>query len=132
MHSGSSKTLPTGEAPFLATVGVRIAAVSAARARLELPYRDENANRNGSLHGGVVAATIDIAAATVATAGIDPTRRAGASTIDFTVHYLAPAAISEGQQPDDVLSLVRFLIGPEGRNLTGQSIAVDGGRWMAP
>jgi len=91
MQSGSSKVLSASGAPFLATVGVRVAAVSAERARLELPYRGENANRNGSLHGGVVAATIDIAAATVAAAGLDPARRGGASTIDFTVHYLAPA-----------------------------------------
>ena len=48
------------------------------------------------------------------------------------VHYLAPAAISEDQQPGDVASLVRFLVGPDGQHLTGQSIAVDGGRWLAP
>jgi uncharacterized protein (TIGR00369 family) len=79
------------EAPFLAMVGVRVAAVNAERARIELPYRDDNANRNGSLHGGVVAAIIDIAGATAAAAGLAPARRAGASTIDLTVHYLAPA-----------------------------------------
>ena len=91
MRNGSGRALPSSEAPFLATVGVHVAAVNNEHARLELPYRDENANRNGSLHGGVVAATIDIAAATVASFAVEPARRVAASTIDFTVHYLAPA-----------------------------------------
>ena len=48
------------------------------------------------------------------------------------VHYLAPAAISQVQQPGDAVSVVRFLIGADAKHLTGQSITVDGGRWMAP
>jgi uncharacterized protein (TIGR00369 family) len=90
MHTRPSPA-PLPDAPFLETVGLTIAAVDDERARLVLPYRDGNANRNGSLHGGVVAATIDVAAATVATHGLAPARVAGSSTIDFTVHYLAPA-----------------------------------------
>lgn len=83
---------PTGvDAPFLDTIGARITLAGADRALLELPYRDGNANRNGSLHGGVVAAVIDVAAAAAADAGLPPARRAGASTIDFNVHFLAPA-----------------------------------------
>jgi uncharacterized protein (TIGR00369 family) len=77
--------------PFLDTLGARITLAGADRALLELPYRDGNANRNGSLHGGVVAAIIDVAAAAAADTGFPATRRAGASTIDFTVHFLAPA-----------------------------------------
>lgn len=83
--------LPAPDAPFVDAVGLQIASVDGERARLVLPYRDDNANRNGSLHGGVVAATIDVAASVVATHGLPPARLAGASTIDFTVHYLAPA-----------------------------------------
>ncbi|MBY0275670.1 hotdog fold thioesterase [Candidatus Binatia bacterium] len=83
---------PTGvDAPFLDTIGARITLAGADRALLELPYRDGNANRNGALHGGVVAAVIDVAAAAAADAGLPPARRAGAGTIDFNVHFLAPA-----------------------------------------
>jgi uncharacterized protein (TIGR00369 family) len=91
MLTGSSRAEATAEVPFLATLGARITLAGADRALLELPYRDGNANRNGSLHGGVVAAIIDVVAAAAADAGMAPDRRAGASTIDFTVHYLAPA-----------------------------------------
>jgi uncharacterized protein (TIGR00369 family) len=83
---------PTADgAPFLDTLGARITLAGSDRALLELPYRDGNANRNGSLHGGVVAAVIDVAASAAADAGVAPARRAGASTIDFNVHFLAPA-----------------------------------------
>jgi uncharacterized protein (TIGR00369 family) len=82
---------PPGDCPFARTLGARVTELGPRHARLELPYRDENANRNGSLHGGVVAAAIDLVAATLARNGMDPARRARSSTIDLTVHYLAPA-----------------------------------------
>jgi uncharacterized protein (TIGR00369 family) len=78
-------------APFLDTLGARITLAGADRALLELPYRDGNGNRNGALHGGVVAAVIDVAATAAADGGLPAARRAGASTIDFNVHFLAPA-----------------------------------------
>lgn len=79
------------ETPFLDTIGARITLAGAGRALLELPYRDGNANRNGSLHGGVVAALIDVAAAAAADAAPAAARSSGASTIDFNVHFVAPA-----------------------------------------
>ncbi len=79
------------EAPFLHTLGAHLELVTPAQARVVLPYRQENTNRNGTLHGGVLAAAIDIAGATAALAGVEPARRDGASTIDLTVHFLAPA-----------------------------------------
>ncbi|MBM4244237.1 MAG: hotdog fold thioesterase [Deltaproteobacteria bacterium] len=79
------------DAPFLDLLGARITLAGADRALLELPYQDGNGNRNGTLHGGVVAAVIDVAAAAVADSGLPAARRAGASTIDFNVHFLAPA-----------------------------------------
>lgn len=112
----SSSPVAAEDAPFLDTVGIRVVSVDAEHARLALPYRDENANRNGSLHGGVVAATIDVAAATVATSGLDPARRAGASTIDFTVHYLAPAV------REDVTAEARVL--RRGRDITFVEVTV--------
>jgi acetoacetyl-CoA reductase/3-oxoacyl-[acyl-carrier protein] reductase len=33
-------------------------------------------------------------------------------------------------EPEDVAALVAFLAGEGGRYITGQTIAVDGGRWM--
>jgi uncharacterized protein (TIGR00369 family) len=91
MTSAPSPQRAGAEAPFLDTIGARITLAGADRAVLELPYIDGNGNRNGSLHGGVVAAVIDVVAAAAADAGLTQERRAGASTIDFTVHFLAPA-----------------------------------------
>lgn len=91
MQTGSSRAHPAGDAPFLGTLGARVTVDGKTGAQLELPYRDANANRNGTLHGGVVAAIIDVVAAAAADAGVPPGRGANASTIDFTVHYLAPA-----------------------------------------
>lgn len=88
----TSASTASREAPFLHTLGAHLELVSPAQARVVLPYREENTNRNGTLHGGVVAAAIDVAGATVALAGLEPARRDGASTIDLTVHFLAPAA----------------------------------------
>lgn len=91
MPSAAHPAPPAAGAPFLDMLGARITLAGADRALLELPYQDGNGNRNGTLHGGVVAAVIDVAAAAVADAGVPPARRAGASTIDFNVHFLAPA-----------------------------------------
>lgn len=116
-RSSSSQVERPDGAPFLDTIGVRVATATAEHARIELPYRDDNANRNGSLHGGVIAALIDVAAATVAAAGTEPARRAGASTIDFTVHYLAPAV------REDVVAEARVL--RRGRDITFVDVLVS-------
>lgn len=43
---------------------------------------------------------------------------------------LAPQAVKELQQPDDVASAVAFLLGPAGRFATGNPLVLDGG-WTA-
>mgnify|MGYP001422915773 CR=1 FL=1 len=91
MSTAAHPAPPAPDVPFLDMLGARITLAGADRALLELPYQDGNGNRNGTLHGGVVAAVIDIAAAAVADADLPAARRAGASTIDFNVHFLAPA-----------------------------------------
>lgn len=52
------------------------------------------------------------------------------------VHYLAPAALgedrSEEQRSLDLVRAVAFLIGEQSSGLTGQTVGVDGGRWLAP
>ena len=48
------------------------------------------------------------------------------------VHYLAPPAIAEAPEAADVTDVVDFLVSPAGRHLSGQTITIDGGRWLAP
>jgi NAD(P)-dependent dehydrogenase (short-subunit alcohol dehydrogenase family) len=44
--------------------------------------------------------------------------------------YIANAPLGRIMQPDEVADVVRFLIGPESRGVTGVSIAVDGGHHL--
>lgn len=48
------------------------------------------------------------------------------------VHYLAPPAIAAEQAAADVVEIISFLAGAAGRHLSGQTITIDGGRWLAP
>lgn len=48
------------------------------------------------------------------------------------VHYLAPPAIADEQAAVDVVEIITFLAGAAGRHLSGQTITIDGGRWLAP
>lgn len=42
--------------------------------------------------------------------------------------YIANTPMADVGQPEDVANLVRFLIGPESRWITGQTIGIDGGQ----
>jgi 7-alpha-hydroxysteroid dehydrogenase len=44
--------------------------------------------------------------------------------------YIVNTPVGHIAQPDDVADVVRFLIGPESRAVTGESIAVDGGHHL--
>lgn len=52
------------------------------------------------------------------------------------VHYLAPAALgddrSEDMRADDLAGAVAFLLSGQSSGLTGQTVGVDGGRWLMP
>lgn len=120
MQSGSSRAHPADGAPFLGTLGATVTVSGSSGARLALPYRDSNSNRNGTLHGGVVAAIIDVVASAAADAGFAAARSAGASTIDFTVHYLAPA-ISEPVTAEAVVLR-------RGRDITFVDVTVQSSR----
>jgi len=48
------------------------------------------------------------------------------------VHYLAPPATGHQPSPEDVVDIIMFLVSPAGRHLGGQTITIDGGRWLAP
>ena len=48
------------------------------------------------------------------------------------VHYLAPPAVAGSQSPGDIADIIGFIVSPAGRHLSGQTITIDGGRWLAP
>ena len=81
-------------APYHRSLGVRVEAIEAERARIRIPYKDENSNPGRALHGGVPASAIVAAGALAACAGLDETPGLEASVLDLAVDYLA-AAIGE-------------------------------------
>ena len=74
--------------PYARAIGLAVSTLEPGLVRLRLPYRDENGNRNGTLHGGVLAGLVDTAGALAAATGLPP---GDAATTDLVVHYLAAA-----------------------------------------
>lgn len=79
--------------PYGAALGVRARSVDAASARLRLPFKEENSNPGGALHGGVAASLVDLAGQAVARMALGP-ESSPWHTCALQVNYLA-AAISE-------------------------------------
>jgi acyl-CoA thioesterase len=77
--------------PYGRFVGVETDHAERGRARLRLPARRDTGNRNGSLHGGVIASLLDLAG-TLAARSVAEDPGAAATTADLAVQYLAPAA----------------------------------------
>ena len=80
--------------PYCARLGIVVEAIALDRARLRVPYKDENSNPGRALHGGVPASTIDIAGVLAAATGFAGRPTFDAGTLDLSVDYLA-AAIGE-------------------------------------
>ncbi len=111
-------TIPL-DAPFLRVIGIDAAEPIPSGVRLRLAHRPDNANRNGTLHGGVIASLVETAgslalereasaegrapagpasraAEEVATTGAraaDPTRSPWLrpAAVDLSIHFVAPA-----------------------------------------
>ena len=71
--------------PYGRRIGVVVEEAGADRVRVALPHLEGNANRNGTLHGGVIASLVDVAGALAAQAS---------PTIDLAIQFVA-AAIRE-------------------------------------
>src|ERR1043166_6389651 len=81
-------------APYCVRLGVVVEDLALDRARIRIPYKDENSNPGKALHGGVAASTIDVAGVLAAVGGWGDAPRFDAGTLDLSVNYLA-AAIGE-------------------------------------
>jgi acyl-coenzyme A thioesterase PaaI-like protein len=92
--------------PYGQTLGVAVDEVADGRARLRLEDRAENANRNGSLHGGVIASLVHMAgvASVRASAGETP------PTVESGRH--GPARRSEGVEITVVDLSIHFIASP--------------------
>jgi acyl-CoA thioesterase len=96
-------------------IGIEVVHLSRMRAHLHLPCRDENANRYGTLHGGVIASLVEAAALAAVSAGDPP--GAGGTVLDLSVQYVGRAL---GEAVVAVAEVVR-----RGRGLRFVTVAVD-------
>jgi len=77
--------------PLAALLGVETLEVSSDRVRVGLPYRPEVTTVGDLVHGGAIAALVDVAATAAFWTGADLARHPRGTTIGFTVNFLAPA-----------------------------------------
>src|SRR5215470_5162596 len=112
-------------APYCVRLGVVVEALEPDRARIRIPYKDENSNPGKALHGGVAAATIDIAGVLASATGLGEGQRLDAGTVDLSVDYLA-AAIGE-----DIVAEGRVL--RRGKELVYADVDIrnEAGKWIA-
>jgi uncharacterized protein (TIGR00369 family) len=77
--------------PLAALLGIETGDVSPDRVRVRLPFRPEVTTVGDLVHGGAIAALLDVAATAAFWTGADLTRNPRGTTIGFTVNFLAPA-----------------------------------------
>jgi uncharacterized protein (TIGR00369 family) len=74
--------------PFSRLLGARLTVFGEGRAVLEIPVRDDFAQQNGFVHGGVLSYAADNALTFAGGSVLGP----GVLTTGMTIHYLRPAA----------------------------------------
>src|SRR5580698_1491378 len=81
--------------PLVALLGIEIGSLGDDEATLVLPYRPELTTIGEVVHGGAIAALADTAVMAACWCYDDPPESLRGSTVDLTVHYLAPAKASD-------------------------------------
>jgi uncharacterized protein (TIGR00369 family) len=80
--------------PLVALLGIEIGSLGDDEATLFLPYRPELTTIGEVVHGGAIASLADTAVMAACWCYDDPPDSLRGSTVDLTVHYLAPATAS--------------------------------------
>lgn len=110
--------------PYGQTLGVAVTEASAARVQLRIEDREDNANRNGTLHGGVIASLVHMAGASAVRASL-----AGAEaspTADAA--WPSPSWRSEGVEVTVVDLSIHFLAAPDREAVSAEAAVTRRGR----
>ena len=75
--------------PFGGLVGVRLLDVTPGRVRVALPFRPEVTTVGDVVHGGAIAALVDVAATAAVWSEVEPGTSTRGTTVGFTVNFLA-------------------------------------------
>jgi uncharacterized protein (TIGR00369 family) len=81
--------------PLATLLGIETVEVAPDLVRVRLPFRSEVTTFGDRVHGGAIAALIDVAATAAFWTGADLKRNPRGTTIGFTVNFLAPARGAE-------------------------------------
>lgn len=81
--------------PLVGLLGIQIGSLGDGEATLVLPYRAELTTIGETVHGGAIAALADTAVMAACWCVDDPPDSLRGSTVDLTVHYLAPGNASD-------------------------------------
>jgi uncharacterized protein (TIGR00369 family) len=91
-RDADGEVLPLGKmltgAPFISKVGISAVQMKDGVARLNLAPREENLDRDGRVHDGVVAALLDTCGSIAAWSLVTPKRGLRASTVAIDVNYI--------------------------------------------
>lgn len=75
--------------PFYEHLGLKLEALAEGESAIRMPFQAQFGNPRGEVHGGLVAALLDIGLSQAVRSQMDD--RATVATISMTVNYLAPA-----------------------------------------
>lgn len=117
--------LPTVlEQPYVRWLGVDAIRGEAPELRVSLPYREDNSNLGGTLHGGVLASLVIIAARAAAVQAMAGARDADVQLVGLTVQYLGAVSRQDVEARAQVLRTGRNLcfIGVEVVDGSGQRV----------
>jgi len=96
--------------PYVERLDCRLASFEQDRIRLELPFRVENSNPGGALHGGIHASLVAFAGALAAESGLESPDDYEAGIVDLSVAYLAAAVGEEVRAEGRVLRRGREIV----------------------
>jgi uncharacterized protein (TIGR00369 family) len=80
-----------GGSPLAALLGMAVETIERDRVRVRLPYRSEVTTVADMVHGGAIAALVDVAATAAVWSGAELSDRARGTTVGLSVSYLAAA-----------------------------------------
>src|SRR5262249_54301563 len=81
--------------PLAGLLGIETVEVAPDRVQVRLPFRPEVTTVGDLVHGGAIAALVDVAATAAFWTGADLARNPRGTTIGFTVNFLAPALVCD-------------------------------------
>jgi uncharacterized protein (TIGR00369 family) len=81
--------------PLVALLGIEVVSLGDGEAVLSLPYRSELTTIGETVHGGAIAALADTTVMAACWCGAPAPDNLRGSTVDLTIHYLAPASASD-------------------------------------